>query len=159
MRAAGAGPQQRQEQRGQQKPGEVIDREAQLEPVGALLASAAGRADAGVVDQDVEPVGRVPYGGGKPAHLGQARQIGPEECRRASRFLDLGDHPGASLGVAAMHQDARPGAPEAAGDNPADAVGRAGDERRLSGQLRQSVTPFRTVRPARRATASAGWPS
>jgi len=42
--------QQWQEQRGQQKPGQVIDREAQFETVSAFLTDSAGSADAGVVD-------------------------------------------------------------------------------------------------------------
>ena len=53
-------------------------------------------------------------------HLGECREVGGEKSPRAAARLDLGDDAGASLGIAAMHQDASPGLPELAGDQPAD---------------------------------------
>jgi predicted alpha/beta-hydrolase family hydrolase len=142
----GARLDQREQQRGQQKTGEVIDRKAQFEPVGALLAGAAGGADAGVVDQDVEPIRRLPDRGGKAAHLGQVREIGWEERCGTPATLDLGDDAGAALRVAAMHQDARPGRPEPRRNHPPDSVGRAGDERGLAREIghRASIASFAT---------------
>ena len=58
-----------QQQRGKQKPGEIIHRKAQLEPVGAGLAGTSG-ADAGIVDQDDKPIRRRPDRTGETTHLG-----------------------------------------------------------------------------------------
>jgi hypothetical protein len=47
-----------------------------------------------------------------------------------------------------MHQDARSGFAEPAGDQSTDAVGRSGDEHGLSGQLLQRITSFSSRRRA-----------
>jgi hypothetical protein len=58
-----------QQQRAKQQPGEIIHHKAQLEPLGAGLAGTSG-ADAGIVDQDVEPNRRRPDRTGETTHLG-----------------------------------------------------------------------------------------
>jgi hypothetical protein len=115
---AGALLDQRQEKAGQQEAGEIVDGKAQLVPVRACLpgrARAAGP-DAGIVDQDVEPVGSLSDGVGEPSYLGKRREVRCQEVRGAAAFLDLGDHALASLPVAAVHQNARAGCTEPLGD-------------------------------------------
>ena len=74
---------QRQQETGQQEAGQIVDGKAQLVPVGAHLlrrARAAG-ADAGIVDQDVEPIRPLLDCLGKAAHLGQGGEIPRQEFR------------------------------------------------------------------------------
>jgi len=113
---------------------EVIDRKAQLEPLGAGLTRTSG-ADSGIVDQDVEPIHRRLGRVGETTHLGECREVGRKEIRRAAVGLDVGDDASTSLRITAMHQHARAGLSERASDEPADPVCRTGDQCRLSGQL------------------------
>ena len=64
-------PEKRQQQISQQEAGEVVDGEAKLVAVDAGLARSACGAEAGVVDQYVEPLRPLSHGLAKPPHLGK----------------------------------------------------------------------------------------
>ena len=99
---------------GQRVAGEVVDREPELVAVRALHPLAAAgdvAADAGVVDQDVEPRLAREHVFGQSPHLGERGQIGP-----------VGAHP-----VAAAQLRHRRGDPLLAA--PVDQNGRAGRDR------------------------------
>src|SRR5215813_14321540 len=124
-----------------QKTGEVIDRKPQLEPLDAGLTRTSG-ANSGIVDQDVEPIHRCLGCAGKSTHLGECREVGRKERRRAATGLYLGDDASASLRIAAMYQHPRAGLPELGSDEPADPVCRTGDQCRFSAQFFHSYSPF-----------------
>ena len=56
---------------GQQKAGQVVDREAKLVAVGGGLPRSARCAEARVVDQNVEAIRPLPHGLTEVPHLGQ----------------------------------------------------------------------------------------
>src|SRR3954454_13746452 len=120
---------------GEQEAREVVDREAQLGAVGALLTArtVAGRADAGIVDQQLQPIGLLRHRLGEPPHLGERPEVGPQEGGLAAGALDLAHERIAALLAAAMGQQPPALRAETLGDDAADAVGRTGDQRRLHG--------------------------
>jgi hypothetical protein len=69
--------QQRQQNPGEQESGEVVDGKAQLMAVLAHLSltGRAARADAGIVDENVEPVTFPADGAGETTHLGERGKI------------------------------------------------------------------------------------
>ena len=85
------GLQQRQQLVGQQEAREIVHREAQLVAVDAGLPARHRpcRADAGVVDQEVEAVHGAAHLVRQAAHLGQRRQVGLQEGGAAAGLGDL----------------------------------------------------------------------
>ncbi len=119
---------------GQQKAGEIIDREKQLVPVRADLPRSApgSSAEAGIVDEDMEAVSFLPHGIGETAHFGKCGEVGGEELGTAANVLDLGNDFRTPLAITAVHQNARTGLAKRLGYKPADTIRRASDESSLS---------------------------
>jgi hypothetical protein len=67
--------------------------------------------------------------------LGERREVGRNEGRRAASGFNVGDDASASFRITAMYEHARPGLPELASDEPADPVRRTGNQYRLPAQL------------------------
>ena len=99
--------------------GEVVDLEAQLEAVLALLAAVA-EAEAGVVDEHVDRRQLLREG----AHLLEHGEVRQEQVVRAGVVQRLL----AALRVTAVDQDGVAGLYQLARERPAEAVGRAGHE-------------------------------
>ena len=138
MRAGALASQQRQQSQRQREAGEIVDGEAQLDARRVDLpprARSAG-ADSGVVDQQVEPRRGLGDLLGEAAHGGEVREVGGKKTRAAADGGDRGDDGAPSLGVAAVDDDVPAVGAEPFGDETADAVGRAGDERDLARLLR-----------------------
>src|SRR5215471_6769943 len=74
-------------------------------------------------------------------HLGECREVGREEIRRAAAGLDVGDDASTSVRVTAMHQHPRDGLPELVCNEPANTVCRTGDQCGLSAQLFHPRSP------------------
>jgi hypothetical protein len=102
------------------------------------LTNAASSTDTGVVDQNIEPVGRALYCGGKIAHFGQASQVGSKEGRCTTRSFGIGNDLGTSVRVAAMHHHPGPSIAKATSNETTDAIGRSGDKHRTSLQVFQA---------------------
>jgi hypothetical protein len=134
-------------------PSEIVHGKAQLMPVAAdlPLRPLVLRADAGVADEDIEPVGVGEHALGEFSRFGQRRQIGLIEHRRyAASALDVSDHGVAARSIPAMkqHLGALPG--ELRRDIAADAIGRAGDEDGLAFHVHPEMpltAPARRSRP------------
>ena len=111
---------------GQQVGGEGVDVGCALDAVSDEAALA--EQPAGVVEQQVEPVGLRPDRMCQAAHLGGIGEIRRQDDRfgavASNRLRDL--FPGVS--VAAMHHDRRPKPSERLGRCAPDAIRRAGDE-------------------------------
>jgi hypothetical protein len=122
----GAAPQEWQQAQREREAREVVDREAQLVAVAALLARALVRAagpDPRVADQHVQLVGRVGHLVGQLPDLVERGEVGAEGLA-----ADLGE----PLRVAAVAQHARAVGLEALGYGAPEAVRRAGDQDRRS---------------------------
>jgi hypothetical protein len=139
--ALGARGAQRLEQLdGEQPVREVVEGERQLDAVGALLPRVEHRA--GVVDEHVHP--RVPGAdlGGRGAHLGLARQVGPQELGRAATRRGRRPHVGQRLRAAPVvaPDEQHPAAPpdELARRGQADPGRGSGDHAHAPGE-RQGV--------------------
>ncbi len=77
-----------------------------------------------------------PYRGGERAHLGERREVGGiERTRRVAGLAHRREHVLAALPVAAVDQHAGAGRRKRERDDAADAVGRAGDQDGLAGEL------------------------
>ena len=98
-----------------------------LEAVRADFADAASRADARVVDENVDPGAFAAHVFREFADLRQRGEVGREEKRAASALGDPLRHSLAAGAAAAMHDDARPVRTEALCNVAPDPVGRAGD--------------------------------
>jgi hypothetical protein len=87
--------------------GKIIHGEAQLVAVGAGLPRALrpAAADAGIVDEKIEPLGRLLHGAGQPPHVGQSGEVRGQKVRRAAGVFDLGDDAFAACAIAAVHQN------------------------------------------------------
>ena len=120
----------------QQEAGEVIDREAQLETVGADLAGVSGRADPGVVDEDIKGIGLAPPGVGEGADVRERGKIGRKERRRPAAFRDrFDDSASPRFRSRPWTRRRAPRGGEPLGDPAPDAVGRAGDEDGLAAEI------------------------
>jgi hypothetical protein len=119
---------------GQQKAGEIIDREKQLVPVGADLPRSAPSpgAEAGIVDEDMEPVRFLPHRVGEAAHFGKCGEVGGEELGPAANVLNLSNDFRAPMAITAVNQNARTSLAELLGYKPAYTIRRASDESSLS---------------------------
>ncbi len=122
---------QRQQQMRQQKAGQIIHGKAQLVPVAALLPlwPLVLRTDAGIADEDVEPLVIGQHALGELSRLRQRRQVGLiENRRRAAGPLDVVDHSICPRRVTAVDQQFCALRGKLGRDIAADTVGRAGDE-------------------------------
>src|SRR6202453_5229147 len=124
--------QHRQQQPCQQEAREIIDCEAQFEAVGAEFALGATGADPGIVDERVEAVAIAPHRIGERANLGQRGEVSGQEARLASLLRDALNHRLAAGPIAAVDDDAPALRGQALSDIAADAIGRAGNESRLT---------------------------
>src|SRR3954451_6656438 len=120
------------QQRREQEARQVVDGEAQLVAVGALLAS-LGEADARVVDEHVEAVGHLV---GQRAPGAQRRQVADDEPHVAGPVEQVGERLAATLLAARMGDDGGALARQACGQRPAEAVRGAGDQDRAHGGSR-----------------------
>src|SRR5262249_5224307 len=123
--------QKRQQNPGEQESGEVVDGEAQLVAVLAHLSSTgrAAGADAGIVDENVEPVAFLADGAGETTHTGERGKTPGKEARRAAvGGANFVEQLLAARAIAAMDQDARALIGQPTRDEPPHAVRRSGDQ-------------------------------
>jgi hypothetical protein len=108
-------------------------------------------ADAGVVDERVE----ARLGGGDlrghRAHLGERREVGPVGAQplRARRLAQLAEGAVEALLAAAVEQDGCAAGREIGGHAPAEAVGGAGDQDDLLGDVAHGAEAICRVEPSR----------
>src|SRR5215207_1596266 len=129
----GAVPQQRQEPLSEQEPGQIVDGEAELIAVAALLAPPALReagANAGVADQHVQLLMGLLDLVGERTHLAKVRQIGEmERDAVVARFgADLSDRALATFTASPVDEHGRALSCQLSGDAASEAIGRAGHE-------------------------------
>src|SRR5262249_51946869 len=112
----------------QQKAGEIIDGETQFIPITTGLSFfGGGRADAGIVDQEIKPVDVLTHLFGEAAHFGKRRQVGRQKNCRAAARRDLFDDLLAPVAIAPMNQNAGTAISEPARHKPPNPIGRTGD--------------------------------
>src|SRR6185436_14818274 len=102
---------------------EIVDRETQFEAVGTrppLVAGSAG-ADAGIVDEEVQPVRLLVHCRGQSAYFSKGSEIRSQELGSAAGRTDFADEALASLPVAPMRQHVHARFGELLGDHAADA--------------------------------------
>ena len=130
---------------GEQKAGQIVHREAQFVALGTRLSGAlrSAAADAGVVDEEIEPAGRALHRVGEAPHLRKRSKIRHDKLGGTAAGLDLGNDALAALAIAAMHQNPPAGRSEHFRHDAADTIGRAGDKSCFSVRLRHgSAFPF-----------------
>ena len=134
MRAGDAFADQRQKQMREQEAGEVVHGEAQFVAVGAGLPRPLrpAAADAGIVDEKIEPWRRLLHRTGQAPHLGKGGKVRRQKVCGAAGVLDLGDDALAAPAIAAMHQNPPALFAQPLRHHAADAVRRTGDQRRFS---------------------------
>jgi hypothetical protein len=131
---------QRQQQVREQKAGQIVHGENELMPVGAGQARGPCRAAAkpGIVDQELQARRRLPHRRRKPPDVGHGGQIGGQEFRVAAIGIELRHQALAARAIAAVHKNAPAAGGQPLRHHAADAVGRAGDKRRLFIRSRQA---------------------
>ena len=119
---------------GEQKAGEIVDGEEEFIPVGAGPARGTRNtaAEPGIIDQEIQTLGGFLDSVGETPHLGDGGKVSLQKFRGSAGGFDLGNESFAAPAVTAVHKNTPAAVGQPLCHHAAHAVGRAGNEGRLS---------------------------